>query len=459
MSAQLLPQSLGRYRVLGELATGGMAEILLARLEGPSGFSRPVVIKRILPHFARQQAFRSMFLDEGRIVAGIRHPNVVQVHELANENDELFLVMEYLEGESASGLMKRLKAGGVELAPRLAAYIVAETCAGLHAAHELEDDAGSPQHLVHRDVSPQNLIVTYDGHVKLLDFGVALVADRMSRTEVGTLKGKVAYMSPEQCTGQRLDRRSDIFSLATVLYELSTGRLLFRRDNPAATIRAICDEPVLPPTRLVSDYPPVLAEVCLRALSTSPDDRYATCADMRAALLEALREMGSIGEEEAQLSALMREHFADRVAEKRELLRRVKVGAEDVGAIPAGEVDVGIELPTTAAKSSSMNGQTPRRSRAPVWIGLALVTVLGVLGAARALHLAPTVVSDLNPPVTVAPVPASLPQPVLLPRPAYVEAQATNIVKRDTKPARKPASKSAKPARPSKSGDDYQRFE
>ena len=173
-------ERVGRYEVAGRLATGGMAEILLGRLVGPSGFERPLVIKRILPHLAEQQSFVSMFLDEARLAAQIRHPNVVSVSELGQEGDDLYLVMEYLEGENAAGLIRRSMVTGKNTDFALCAYIVAEACAGLHAAHELTDPDGNPLRLVHRDVSPQNIFVTYGGAVKVLDFGIAKAADRIT---------------------------------------------------------------------------------------------------------------------------------------------------------------------------------------------------------------------------------------------------------------------------------------
>src|SRR5262249_34107635 len=209
-----LPRTIGRYEVVGELATGGMAEIFLGRLVGPSGFERPVVIKRILRQLSHKESFVAMFLDEARIVAGIRHPNVVQVQELGQDTGELYLVMEYLEGESVASLVRRLVAQGERVDYALAAHVVAEACAGLHAAHEA-------QNLVHRDVSPQNVFITYDGHVKVIDFGIAKTEGRMAQTEAGQVKGKFGYMSPEQCKADPLDRRSDVFALGIVLYELS----------------------------------------------------------------------------------------------------------------------------------------------------------------------------------------------------------------------------------------------
>src|SRR5262249_34122249 len=190
VSERGLPLRIGRYEIVAELASGGMAEILLARLVGPSGFERPVVLKRILPHLAREPEFVHMFLDEARIVAGITHPNVVQVQELGKDGNELFLAMEYLEGETLWGLMRRLAVRGERLDTPLAVRVIVQACAGLHAAHELVDADGHPVNLVHRDVSPQNLFITYAGQVKLLDFGIAKAADRITRTETGVLKGK-----------------------------------------------------------------------------------------------------------------------------------------------------------------------------------------------------------------------------------------------------------------------------
>ena len=286
-------ERVGRYEVAGRLATGGMAEILLGRLVGPSGFERPLVIKRILPHLAEQQSFVSMFLDEARLAAQIRHPNVVSVSELGQEGDDLYLVMEYLEGENAAGLIRRSMVTGKNTDFALCAYIVAEACAGLHAAHELTDPDGNPLRLVHRDVSPQNIFVTYGGAVKVLDFGIAKAADRITQTEAGQLKGKFDYMSPEQCRGRALDRRSDVFALGIVLYELTTRKRLFKRSNKLAMLEAVCRDPIYPPSKLIKGYPAALERVLMKALKRDPDARYATAAEMRRDLLSAMREMNA----------------------------------------------------------------------------------------------------------------------------------------------------------------------
>ena len=348
LKAAPLPQRIGRHQVVGYIATGGMAELFLGK--EPSG--RPVVIKRILPHLARQASFVSMFVDEARIGSMAKHPNLVEVHELGQVGTDLFLVMEYLVGENLSGLSRRLVKKNERISYGLAAYLIAEVCDGLHAAHELKDGSGNPLQLVHRDVSPQNVFVTYGGDVKLLDFGVATAAHRLTQTASGQVKGKYAYMSPEQCRGEPLDRRSDVFSLGTVLYELTTLRRLFKRPNELQVMKSICDEPIPAPTREVEGYPASLERICTRALARDADQRYATAAEMRDDLVAAMQELGLEGDPHEALASKLARLFGDRVAEKRELLARVREGG-DLGELLKAEVDEGVDVPMVSHASAT----------------------------------------------------------------------------------------------------------
>lgn len=341
-----MTETIGRYEVLGRLALGGMAEILLARLLGPSGFERPVVIKRILPQLAEQPSFVRMFLDEARLAAQIQHKNVVQVHELGQEAKDLYLVMEYLEGENVAGLIRRTIVAGKELDPVMSAFVIAEACAGLHAAHELTDAGGKPLGLVHRDVSPQNIFVSYAGGVKVLDFGIAKAADSSAHTEAGQLKGKFEYMSPEQCRGRPIDRRSDVFALGIVLYEMITRKRLFKRSSRLATLEAVWRDAIIPPSQIVA-CPPSLEQVVLKALQKKADDRYRTAAEMRRDLILAVRELRPEVLPEEALGELMRELFEDRIASKREMLRRVRTGTQ-LPDVPSAEVDSGVDIPEVA---------------------------------------------------------------------------------------------------------------
>jgi hypothetical protein len=398
-----MPDNLGRYRILGHLATGGMAEILLARLSGPSSFERPVVIKRILPHLSQSKTFVDMFLDEARITAGIRHPNVVQLHDLGCANGELFLVMEYIEGESLGAIMRRLWSRGGSVEPILAAHVVAEACAGLHAAHELEDRAGTKRHLVHRDVTPQNIMVTYAGQVKVLDFGIAKARDCAARTEAGQVRGKFEYMSPEQCRGEPLDRRSDVFGLGILLYELSVGTRLFKRSGDLLAMRAICDEPNPLPSVVRPGYPRCLEGICMRALAKRPDDRYPSAAEMRRDLVSAMAELGGSGLHDESLGQLIRALFPDRMQQKVEMLRRV-CEASSTGVVPAAEDNGKIDASPLPVSS----GREQRRVRPSV-----LTAGIGalLLGGIALWRLAPARERPRATPVAVATATARIAPP------------------------------------------------
>jgi len=341
-------QKIGRYEVVGKLTTGGMAEIFLGRLTGPRGFEKPVVIKRILSHLSDgSPTFSEMFLDEARIVSDIRHPNVVQVFDFGEDRGQLFMVMEYLEGESVGGILRRLWNTGRTLRPEAAAMIAAGACAGLHAAHELTDRQGRALKLVHRDVSPSNLFVTYDGHVKVLDFGVAKAHDTEKRTDTGQVRGKSSYMSPEQALAEPIDRRSDVFSLGIVLFEMGTMRRLFQRENPLLVYRAICDEPILSMSEAKLDVPKDLARIARRALERSRDARYGTAQEMRHDLLAAARRLTSVEPEEL-LAETMRELFAERISQKNAVRSGLELG-QDLEELPEAETDLGATIPSIAS--------------------------------------------------------------------------------------------------------------
>ncbi len=277
-------QSIGRYEFLVPIAEGGMASVWAARMKGSRGFQKHLAIKMMLGKLSDDPMFEEMFLDEARIASRIHHPNVVEIFDLGEENEVLYIVMEYVDGEPLSAIWRTsLKKQGMPIG--IAVRIIADAAAGLHAAHELLDEDGAPVGLVHRDVSPQNILVTYDGNVKSVDFGVVLAHGRESaKTSVGTVKGKASYMSPEQAMGKSVDRRTDLFALAIVLYQLTTGRHPFKGDGDVATLRNILDQPCPPPSSYVPSYPKTLEAVVLKALEKDPVRRFQTCAEFEAAL-------------------------------------------------------------------------------------------------------------------------------------------------------------------------------
>ena len=280
---------LGKYEIIKRLATGGMAEIFLARVSGLPGFQKMVVIKRILPQLATKTDFVEMFLDEARIAATLQHPNVVQMYDVGVVDGNYFIAMEYLHGEDVRSLMRALHRKDQKLPVEHALNIVIGVASGLHYAHEKVGFDGKPLEIVHRDVTPQNIIVTYDGAVKLLDFGIAKASNRFGETRFGTLKGKVPYMSPEQCRGEPLDRRSDIFSLGIMLYELTLGKRLYQGKSDFEVLKQIVEGTVTAPHELDKDYPPELEKIVMRALEKEKDKRYQTARDIQADLESMVR--------------------------------------------------------------------------------------------------------------------------------------------------------------------------
>jgi serine/threonine-protein kinase len=274
---------LGKYELLRRIAVGGMGEVFLARERGVAGFDRIVVVKRLLPELAEKPDLVEMFIDEARIAGQVSHPNIVQIHDFGHADDAYFLAMEYVAGQNLSRITDRADdADGLPLA--MAVHIVAELTRGLDAAHRARDADGRPLGIVHRDISPHNVLVSYGGDVKLMDFGIAKAANKTHRTEAGTIRGKLCYMSPEQARGDDLDVRSDIFAAGVVLWELTVGDELFAGDGVVETIRAVCEAPIPRPSERVPDYPPELERIVMAALDRDRAERTATASELGSAL-------------------------------------------------------------------------------------------------------------------------------------------------------------------------------
>ena len=269
-----------------------MAEIYLARQEGVGDFSRLVVVKRILPHLAEELRFIEMFLEEARLASLIQHPNVVQIYDVDQQGASYYIAMEYIDGVSLGSICRRARKRSVLPSVAVSAEIVAQACAGLHAAHELRDDEGALVGLVHRDISPHNLMIAQTGVVKLVDFGIAKAKTTSIRTRTGDIKGKYPYMSPEQIRAEPLDRRTDIFSLGAILAELVLGQRFFDRSSELATMKAITEEPIATLRELDPDQPEPISQVVERAMRRRREDRFQTAAEMGAALRAAIDEIG-----------------------------------------------------------------------------------------------------------------------------------------------------------------------
>jgi len=282
---------LGRFQILKHLATGGMAEVLLAHAQGPYG-SEHVVIKRVRRDQAQDPQFVKMFMDEATLAASLQHPNIVRVHEIGTDQGEYFFAMEYVHGEDLRRVLMEVNRRRDKLPIALVTGIVAAAAAGLEHAHNQRGPNGQALGIVHRDVSPANILVGYDGQVKVADFGIAKAALRTVETQSGTLKGKVSYMSPEQVTGRPVDRRSDVYALGIVLYEVVTARRLFKGENDFLTMSSIVQGDIPLPSLLRPDLPRILEDIVMKALSPSPKDRYQSAEELRVELEKFTHAIG-----------------------------------------------------------------------------------------------------------------------------------------------------------------------
>lgn len=281
-----LPSRLGKYEVLFPLATGGMARIYIGRTTGIGAFERHVVLKIILPERAHERSAIDMFLDEARLASMLNHQNVAQVFDVGEDAGIHFLAMEYVHGQDLRAVLANAGASNTRIPIELGLAVVAAAAAGLHHAHERRGPDGRMLGIVHRDVSPSNIMVGYDGSVKVLDFGIAKAAARSAETVSGVIKGKFAYMAPEQCRGKEVDRRSDVFALGIILYEITTQQRCFRADNDFDTMHRIVTGDVVKPTKLLADFPKALEAIILKALTVDPAGRYQTAGE----LLEAIEQ-------------------------------------------------------------------------------------------------------------------------------------------------------------------------
>jgi serine/threonine protein kinase len=404
-------RAIGRYVLHDEIASGGVATVHLGRMTGPAGFSRTVAIKRLHPTFAKDPEFVAMFLDEARLAARIRHPNVVPTLDIVPTAGEMFIVMEYVEGAPLSFIARVLRLRLEKCPPAIAVGILVGVLHGLHAAHEARGERGEALGVVHRDVSPQNILVGKDGIARVVDFGIAKAVGRLQTTRQGAVKGKVAYMSPEYLRGMAIDRRADVYAAAVVLWEILAGERLFDGDSDMSISAQVLQQVVDPPGRRASGVPASVDAVVMKGLQRLPEDRYATATEMAAALEQALapataREIGAWAESFA----------GDLIQERAERIAEIESSSAEHSASSLAAV-VGA-LPPKSPRPESLKATArvqhlPRRSRWP-WLAAAaaVVAVAGGValwqwrpGPARALPPAPL------PSVATAPPPIPAPKP------------------------------------------------
>jgi len=374
------PWRIGRYELCFELASGGMASVHLARAHGNPGFEKLVALKRIHPHLACEPEYVDMFLDEARIASRITHSNVCSVFDFGEADGEYFIAMEYLVGEPLSRVHRRVLADVDQrdspLLPMRMARIIAQACEGLHAAHELTDADGESLRVVHRDVSAENLFVTYDGATQVVDFGIAHARQRVHSTEAGQVKGTFPYMAPEQMTSAVVDRRVDVWALGAVLWELLTLRKLFLRETDVNTMYAVLSGEIQPPSEYRNAVSAELDEIVLKALERSPDARWQSAREMGKALRRYLAKQNElIGP--AEIADWMRQLFPSGELRKRELMEiaRSREGVESEAEVTA-ETESGERVPRFPAL---MVGRMPAAPPLPASLLVMLIGVLTVL--------------------------------------------------------------------------------
>jgi serine/threonine-protein kinase len=462
-------KELGRYELLVPIAKGGMAQVWAARLLGSRGFTKLVAIKVILAGGMDNTRLEQMFLEEASLAASIHHPNVVETLELGEHEGTLYLVMEWVEGESLHYVQTRAQErGGLPLT--VAVNLMGQACKGLHAAHELAGEDGKPLGIVHRDISPQNVLVTYTGAAKIVDFGIAKATGRASTlTEAGEIKGKVAYMSPEQVRGEALDRRSDLFALGILLYSLTTGTHPFKGTNPGETVkRIVCGEPVARPSELVQGYPEKLEAVVMKAISNEAEQRWASAEEMLVALEDALPKCFDSSASN-QVKQYLHELLGDRARERRGALRLAQeaLGSGKTPQTFSALLALSVDRPSDgSSKSNRSLVQTPpatesiippealgiESKRRMLMVGAGGVALLGMLGVgmlvgsggeppsphAVASPVVPTVAPP-TPAVTSAPAAAITPPP-----PPSVSSEPATLA--SAKGRRAPRGRSAAPS-------------
>ena len=370
------PIPFGKYLLLERVNVGGMAEVFKAKAFGVEGFERLVAVKRILPSIAEDQEFITMFIDEAKISVQLTHANIAQIFDLGKVGDSYFIAMEYVYGKDLRAIFDRARKRGETVPVPMACYLAMKLCEGLDYAHNKKDASGRELNLVHRDVSPQNILLSYDGESKLIDFGIAKAAGKAGKTQAGILKGKFGYMSPEQVRGLPLDRRSDIFAVGICLYELLTGERLFVGESDFSTLEKVKNVEIMPPSTYNRRIPEELEQIVLKGLAKDVDDRYQTAMDLHDDLQSFMYTSGNFFSRK-DLGAYMRKAFADEIAKesaREEEYRKMEAEAAKLGAGLEQFDDIEGDAPAAAANVSAQ----PARPAAPAPRGKGKSTMLGM---------------------------------------------------------------------------------
>jgi serine/threonine-protein kinase len=376
---EALPRQFGKYTLMRKLAAGGMAELFLALHRSVAGFEKLVVIKRILPSMNQDKAFIEMLLHEARIAATLSHPNIVQIFDVGQIEGKYFIAMEHIHGEDIRSVVRAMKKKGVAEFPlEHALSVILGMCAGLAYAHEKRDLEGMVLDIVHRDISPQNIVVTFTGDVKIVDFGIAKSGTQVGEdTKDGQLKGKVPYMSPEQAAGEPIDWRSDVFAVGVMLFELTTGRRLFKGASEYETLKLICEKDYPHPAQVRQGYPAALDRIVMKALAKKREDRYQSARELQSELESFIREE-RIPVSTVSLTRWMQSLFEEKLSQQKEALQDIKQLADVIAAQHSSSMYEGtITNGAGMATGSGITQAPPKRRGAGVVAALLAIAVAG----------------------------------------------------------------------------------
>lgn len=355
-----VPKRFGKYSLLHRIAVGGMAEIFIARHTGMQGFSRKIVIKKIRPHLSKEQSFINMFLNEAKLAAQLSHSNIAQIYDLGRIEQSYFIAMEYVRGRDMRAVTNKAEKKKIPFPLEYALKVAADTCEGLFYAHRRTDDSGRPLNIVHRDVTPENIMVSFDGEVKILDFGIAKAENLATETKVGEIKGKLGYMSPEQIMGKSLDHRSDLFSLGVVLYEWLTGKKLFAAKHDVDVLRNVVEGKIYPPSYFRQEVPKAVEEIVMKALERNRQQRYQSAWEMQFDIRQFLSNH-EFNPSNIHLSNFIRQIFADDIRRDEAILAKAEEEAEKLE--PDGEATASFVVDETEEGLDKGDHKPPSKPR------------------------------------------------------------------------------------------------
>lgn len=445
----------GEYKIIKKIATGGMAEVFLAKRVGMKGFEKLLAIKRILPQFAENEEFIAMFIDEAKLASKLNHRNIVQIYDFGSQQDSYYIALEYIFGKDLRSILKKSKERGERLPLAQCAYIITEAAKGLEYAHTLKDLFGKSLQIIHRDISPQNILISYEGEVTLADFGIAKAASKSTETRAGVLKGKILYMSPEQAWGKPIDRRSDLYSLGVVLYEMVTNRKIFDADSEFSMLEKVRNAEVEFPPDVFANLPRDFLQIIKRALEKNPESRYQSAHEMRVDLENYLLTTQERLNEKT-ISDYLKRLFREEIEEERKILTESTEILVEKPAMVEPVVKPPIREPEKIVGPKRVSEKEKRRGfLAPFQMKIVIILILCILGGAVAFYLftrqgsqtaegtAQKIVRAITPP---SPPPSTASVEPSKEKPSTPETKESPSIERLSPPEKKPSRPAEKPS-------------